>query len=68
MGVEVGYAYVPYSSLEIVIEHSKESYYLALRQTQVAIRQSAPDWQPWLKFFLRAMHQQMERFAANMVH
>ncbi|WP_292163444.1 hypothetical protein [Mesorhizobium sp.] len=28
-----GYAYVPYSSLESVIENSKEGYYLALRQT-----------------------------------
>ena len=28
-----GYAYVPYSSLESVIEQSKEGYYLALRRT-----------------------------------
>lgn len=25
----------------------------------------APDWQPWLKFFLRALHQQMKRLAAK---
>lgn len=56
-----GYAYTPYSSLESVIENSKESYYLALRQTQVTIRTDAPDWQPWLLFFLRALHQQMKR-------
>ena len=30
--LRAGYAYVPYSSLESVIEHSKEAYYLALRQ------------------------------------
>jgi Fic family protein len=30
--LQTGYAYVPYSSLESVIEHSKEAYYLALRQ------------------------------------
>ena len=29
--LQAGYAYVPYSSLESVIEHSKEGYYLALR-------------------------------------
>lgn len=56
-----GYAYTPYSSLESVIENSKEGYYLALRQTQVTIRTDAPNWQPWLLFFLRALHQQMKR-------
>lgn len=32
--LQAGYAYVPYSSLESVVEQSKEAYYLALRQTQ----------------------------------
>lgn len=32
--LQAGYAYVPYSSLESVIENSKEGYYLGLRQTQ----------------------------------
>src|ERR1035437_8739471 len=35
--LQAGYAYVPYSSLESVIENSKEGYYLALRQTQSTI-------------------------------
>ncbi|MBM3950778.1 MAG: Fic family protein [Rhodospirillales bacterium] len=61
--LQAGYAYVPYSSLESVIEHSKEGYYLALRQTQATIRTDAPDWQPWLLFFLRALQQQMKRLA-----
>ena len=56
-----GYAYTPYSSLESVIENSKDGYYLALRQTQTTIRTDAPNWQPWLLFFLRALHQQMKR-------
>ena len=56
-----GYAYVPYSSLESVIEQSKESYYLALRRTQSTIRKDTPDWQPWLSFFLRALQQQKAR-------
>jgi Fic family protein len=30
--LQAGYAYVPYSSLESVVEQSKEAYYLALRQ------------------------------------
>jgi Fic family protein len=60
-----GYAYVPYSSLESVVEHSEEAYYLALRQTQGTIRTTAPDWQPWLLFFLRALQQQKRRLAAK---
>ncbi|HEY0295626.1 MAG TPA: Fic family protein [Bordetella sp.] len=59
--LQTGYAYVPYSSLESVIEQSKEAYYLALRQTQGTIRTAAPNWQPWLAFFLRALSQQVRR-------
>jgi Fic family protein len=59
--MQSGYAYVPYSSLESVIEQSKEAYYLALRQTQVTIRTGAPDWQPWLTFFLRSLAEQVRR-------
>ena len=61
--LQAGYAYVPYSSLESVIEQSKEGYYLALRQTQGSIRSDAPNWQPWLIFLLRALQQQMKRLA-----
>ncbi len=59
--LQTGYAYVPYSSLESVIEQSKEAYYLALRQTQGTIRTATPDWQPWLIFFLRALAEQVRR-------
>ena len=61
--LRAGYAYVPYSSLESVIEHSKEGYYVALRQTQGTIRTDVPNWQPWVLFFLRALQQQMKRLA-----
>jgi Fic family protein len=61
--LRAGYAYVPYSSLESVVEQSKEGYYLALRQTQGTIRAEAPNWQPWILFFLRALQQQMKRLA-----
>ena len=56
-----GYTYVSYSSLESVIEQSKEAYYLALRQTQGTIRSSNPEWTPWLDFFLSALQRQMLR-------
>ena len=60
-----GYAYVPYSSLESVIEQSKEGYYLALRNTQGAIRTDAPDWQPWVRYFLQALQRQKQRLEAK---
>lgn len=59
--IQTGYAYVPYSSLESVIELNKEAYYLALRQTQGSIRSNTPNWQPWLIFFLRSLAEQVRR-------
>lgn len=59
--LRAGYAYVPYSSLESVIERSKETYYLALRRTQRKIRSDKPDWQPWVTYFLTALKQQKDR-------
>ena len=60
--MQAGYAYVPYSSLESVVEQSEEAYYLALRQTQGTIRSESPNWQPWLVFFLRSLAEQVRRF------
>jgi Fic family protein len=61
--LQAGYSYVLYSSLESVIENSKEGYYLALRQTQGTLKSDAPDWQPWLLFFMRALQQQKRTLA-----
>ncbi len=60
--LKAGYGYVPYSSLESIIEESKEGYYLALRQTQGNINQAtSPNWEPWLLFFLRVLQRQKNR-------
>ena len=59
--LQSGYAYVPYSSLESVIEQGKEAYYLALRQSQGTTRTESPNWQPWLVFFLRSLAEQVRR-------
>jgi Fic family protein len=66
--LRAGYAYVPYSSLESVIEQSKDAYYLGLRQTQGTIRTDAPDWQPWLTFFLKSHQQQKARLEKKIEH
>lgn len=59
--LRAGYGYVPYSSLESIVENSKEGYYLALRQTQRTIRSPKPNWQPWTVYFLHALQQQKQR-------
>ncbi len=60
-----GYTYVPYSSLESVIEHTKEGYYLALRSTQGTIRTDTTNWQPWVAYFLGALQKQKQRLEAK---
>jgi len=57
--LKAGYAYVPYSSLESIVERNKEGYYLTLRETQGTIRTDKPDWQPWLSFFLQSLQRQV---------
>ncbi len=59
--LQAGYLYVPYSSMEAVIEQSKDAYYLALRRTQGTLKNDMPDWMPWDLFFLKAMQQQKNR-------
>lgn len=56
--LKAGYTYVPYSSLESIIENSKESYYLSLRRTQQTLLEAQPEFDPWLLFFLRALQKQ----------
>ena len=61
--LKAGYAYVPFSSLESVIEQHKESYYLGLRRTQSTLQQKSPDWEPWVVFFLRVLQRQKQRLS-----
>ncbi|WP_395143179.1 Fic family protein [Armatimonas sp.] len=63
-----GYSYVPYASLESIVEENKESYYLALRRTQGTLKSTqgtlssdVPDWEPWVTFFARTLHTQKSR-------
>jgi Fic family protein len=50
-----GYAYVSYSSVESIIEASKEGYYRALRRTQKNIWKGKVNYEPWLSFFLTTL-------------
>lgn len=56
--LKAGYSYVPYCSLESIIEASKSSYYEALRSTQKHIRDDQVDYNPWLSFFFMSLYKQ----------
>lgn len=64
--LRAGYVYVPYASLERVIEENKDLYYKALRRTQGTLADDAPDWEPWIGFFLRALKKQKDGLAARL--
>ena len=66
--LRAGYGYVPYSSMESVIESNKDSYYLALRRTQQTIRTETQNWEAWLIFFLKTMAKQKDNLAAKIKH
>ena len=56
--LRAGYEYVPYASLESIIERTKDDYYRALRRTQGTLRTDSADWQPWFDYFLGALRSQ----------
>lgn len=64
--LRAGYAYVPYASLERVIEDNKDLYYRALRRTQTTLKDEAPDWEPWVGFFLRCLKKQKDGLALRL--
>ncbi|MER2520836.1 MAG: Fic family protein [Bdellovibrionales bacterium] len=64
--LRAGYDYVPYASLEKIIEDNKDLYYKALRRTQTTLNAAAPDWEPWVGFFLRCLKKQKNNLAAKL--
>lgn len=58
-----GYDYLPYSSLDAVIEKDKLYYQKALQRTQSTLDDDAPSWQPWFAFFLRCLKAQTIKLA-----
>jgi Fic family protein len=64
--LRAGYAYVPYASLERVIEENKDLYYKALRRTQTTLMSETPDWATWIGFFLRCLKKQKDGLAARL--
>jgi len=53
-----GYLYVPYASLERVVEHNKDAYYERLRRAQTTSRDAEPDLTAWMAFFVDCLVEQ----------
>lgn len=58
-----GYRYVPYCSLERIIELNKDSYYKALRKAQITIETDDSGLDVWLMFFLESLKKQKDTLA-----
>lgn len=58
--LQTGYRYVPYSSMERIIEENKDGYYRALRLSQKAIRTDAENLDAWVRFFLQSLKKQKD--------
>ncbi|MBI4767385.1 MAG: Fic family protein [Deltaproteobacteria bacterium] len=54
-----GYSYMPYSSLERVIENNKDQYYLALRRAQSTLYTDNGNLNDWILFFLESLRKQV---------
>jgi Fic family protein len=64
--LKAGYDYVPYSSLERIIEEHKADYYAALRVAQATVFGDATGYRDWLSFFLGAVGAQQQSLAATL--
>jgi Fic family protein len=56
--LRAGYGYVPYVSLEQLIEAQKTEYYLALRRSQTTFGTAGETIEPWLAFFVAICQRQ----------
>lgn len=59
--LKAGYGYVPYVSLDEIIEQSKAEYYLALRETQKKHKTKNENIGPWVEYLLGTLLEQTER-------
>jgi len=56
--LRAGYAYVPYSSLERIVEDNKSSYYQALRRGQATLDKGESQLVEWISFFVDCLIKQ----------
>lgn len=56
-----GYTYIPYASLEEIIENHQTNYYLSLRATQKNHKTNRENMTPWVIFFLDTLIEQADK-------
>lgn len=56
--LKINYEYIPYISLEKIIEEHKANYYIALRSTQLTFGSQHESIEKWVDFFLDICHVQ----------
>jgi len=61
--LQCGYRYVPFSSLERIIEENKDNYYRALRASQKLIWTEQENLDDWIRFFLSSLKEQKDMLA-----
>ncbi len=54
-----GYSYVPFSSLEKIVEENKDRYYLSLRRAQSTLYTNNSKLNDWLLFFVGCLRKQI---------
>jgi Fic family protein len=62
--LQTGFAYMPYVSLEKLIEDNKSEYYVALRASQTTFGTRKETVEPWITYFLSVCKQQAEQAIA----
>ena len=50
-----------YASFESVIEANKRDYYKSIRETQATLKDSRPNWRPWLMYFFETLQRQKNK-------
>jgi len=61
MLLQQGYAFVPYVSLEEIIENNQSEYYISLRQSQKNHKTDNENVEPWVLFFLDCVLEQTKQ-------
>ncbi len=62
----VGYAHLPYASLERVLEERREAYFEALDSAQTHLWTGGADVRPWIHFFLDSLQLHAQRARSSL--
>jgi Fic family protein len=64
--IRAGYDYIPYASLERILEEQREEYFNAMDAAETRLWTGEADLEPWLAFYLGTLEKHRERVRAKM--